>query len=89
MPIEPRPPLHAQAADPGPGPRTSAELKEFHTQVGKLPDEEREVFDLIFYLGLEQAEVAKRLGVSVPTVRRRWRAAKERLHDLLGGVPDA
>ena len=60
-------------------------MKEIHEQVEKLPDEVREVFDLVFYLGLEQAEVARRLGVSVPTVKRRYRDARLLLYDALGG----
>ena len=78
-------PLHEAQADPAAGPQTSARMREVHEQVEKLPDEVREVFDLIFYLGLEQAEVARRVGVSVPTVKRRYREARLLLYDALGG----
>lgn len=54
-----------------------------HEQVQALPEEDREVFELIHYLGMEQAEAAKSLGISVPTVKRRWRAARLRLRELL------
>ena len=40
----------------------------FHDQVEDLPEEEREVFDLLWYLGLPQAEAAQLLGVSERTV---------------------
>ncbi|MDB5307653.1 MAG: polymerase, sigma-24 subunit, subfamily [Gemmataceae bacterium] len=80
-----RPPLHEAQADSTAGPQTSARMKEIHEQVEQLPVEVREVFDLIFYLGLEQAEVARRLGVSVPTVKRRYREARLLLYDALGG----
>ena len=39
--------------------------------IDKLPDEEREVFDLVRIQGLTQAEVAEVLGVSAKTVQRR------------------
>jgi RNA polymerase sigma-70 factor (ECF subfamily) len=58
---------------------------EFHTQVDSLPDKEREVFDLLWYQGLTQAEVAGLLGVSDREVRRRWRAARLRIRRVLPG----
>ncbi len=39
--------------------------------IDKLPEEEREVFDLVRIQGLTQAEVAEVLGVSAKTVQRR------------------
>ena len=48
----------------------------FHTAVGDLPPEEREVFDLLFYDGLKQHEAAKLLGISLATLKRRWLAAR-------------
>ena len=53
--------------------------------MGQLPDEEREVFDLIFYQELSQADAAELLDVSVRTVKRRWRSAKLLLHDVMDG----
>ena len=46
----------------------------FHEAVEQLLDEEREVFDLLWYQGLEQAEAAALLGVTERTVRRRCTA---------------
>jgi RNA polymerase sigma factor (sigma-70 family) len=48
----------------------------FHQRIETLPDEEREVFDLIYYEGLEQLEAAKVLDVSERTIRNRWNRAK-------------
>jgi RNA polymerase sigma factor (sigma-70 family) len=48
----------------------------FHQQVDALPNDEREVFGLIYYEGLEQLEAAKVLDVSERTVRNRWNRAK-------------
>jgi RNA polymerase sigma factor (sigma-70 family) len=65
----------------GPAP---ARMTELHRQIDGLPAEEREVFDLLWYQELPQAEAAALLGVSVPTIKRRWLSARRRLHKLLG-----
>jgi RNA polymerase sigma-70 factor (ECF subfamily) len=63
---------------------------EFHRRAEGLPPEEREVFDLLWYQGLSQAEAAAVLGVSDRTAKRRWQAARLRLHEALNGeLPDA
>jgi RNA polymerase sigma-70 factor (ECF subfamily) len=62
---------------------------EFHEQIAGLPEEEREVFDLLWYQGLSQAEAAEVLHMSERTVKRRWQSARVRLHEALGGaVPE-
>lgn len=54
-----------------------------------LPEEEREIFDLLWYQGLTQAEAANLLNISDRTVKRRWQSARLLLHDRLGGqLPD-
>jgi RNA polymerase sigma-70 factor (ECF subfamily) len=53
-----------------------AQWTEFHRLAEGLPDEEREVFDLLWYQGLTQEEAAHLLGVSEVTVKRRWAAAR-------------
>jgi RNA polymerase sigma-70 factor (ECF subfamily) len=58
---------------------------EFHQQVEALPEEEREVFDLLWYQGLAHTEAAEILGVSPRTVKRRWQAACLQLHERLHG----
>ncbi|MFL5327300.1 MAG: sigma-70 family RNA polymerase sigma factor [Gemmataceae bacterium] len=52
---------------------------EFHTAVENLPESEREVVDLLWYQGLEQSNAASILGVSVPTIKRRWMRARQQL----------
>ena len=77
--------LHGLEAEP----LDLAEWTEFHARVAALPDEEREVFDLLYYEGLPQAEAATILACSVRTLRRRWNDAKFRLHGGLNhGSPD-
>jgi RNA polymerase sigma factor (sigma-70 family) len=56
----------------------------FHEQVERLPDEEKEVFDLLWYQELSQAEAAALLKISERTVKRRWASARLRLHQSLG-----
>jgi RNA polymerase sigma factor (sigma-70 family) len=56
----------------------------FHEKIGELPEEERKFFKLLWYQELSQAEAAEVLAVAEITVRRRWQAARRRLHDLLG-----
>ena len=67
-------------------PANLAAWTEFHDQVERLPEEERAVFDLLWYQELSQAETAQLLSVSERTVKRRWAAARLRLHKILGGT---
>jgi RNA polymerase sigma-70 factor (ECF subfamily) len=66
-------------------PSDLAEWCEFHEQIDHLPEEEREVIDLLFYQGLTQADAAALLNVTVRTVQRRWHAALLKVHMLLHG----
>jgi RNA polymerase sigma-70 factor (ECF subfamily) len=70
-----------QTHDPG----RLASWTEFHLRVEDLADGDKELFDLLWYQGLTQAEAAIALGVSERTVSRRWVAARMRLADALGG----
>lgn len=55
----------------------------FHEAAERLPIEEREVVDLIYYHGWTQAEAAEQLHVSKRSVQRHWSAAMLKLHELL------
>lgn len=66
-------------------PSSLAEWYEFHKQIERLPEEQREVVGLLFYQGLSQADAAELLNVTVRTVQRRWHAALVTLHAALGG----
>jgi RNA polymerase sigma-70 factor (ECF subfamily) len=76
-----------QKADPGGEPTSLAEWTEFHEKVQLLPATEREVFDLLWYERLTQAEAAQVLGVTERTVKNRWRSARMELQRLLGEGP--
>lgn len=54
---------------------------EFHERVNRLPDEQREAFNLLFYEGLGHEEAAAILGISLRTIKRRWQAAKLSLQE--------
>ena len=64
-----------------------ADWSQFHEQVAALPAEEREIFDLLWYNGMSQAEAAALLGVNVRTVKRRWQSARLLLAQALGNEP--
>jgi RNA polymerase sigma-70 factor (ECF subfamily) len=81
------PPALEVAADLSSEPASLMEWSEFHDQVGRLPDEEREVFGLLWYDGLTQAEAATVLGVDVRTVKRRWRSARRAICEAMQGEP--
>lgn len=68
-------------------PSSLAEWAEFHRHVGRLPDEQREVFDLLWYQGLDQGAAAELLGVSVRTLKRRWQATRLALARVCIGPP--
>ncbi len=55
----------------------------FHQATTQLPDQEREVFDLAWYAGLPQSEIARLLGVSQRTVIRRLHRARTSLRQML------
>ena len=59
---------------------------EFHEMVGKLPASEKAVFEMRWYGGLRQQDVAACLEISLASVKRRWRRAKLRLHNSLVAI---
>jgi RNA polymerase sigma-70 factor (ECF subfamily) len=72
------PPKYEQADVSG-EPASLMEWTDFHEQVETLPEEEREIFNLLWYEQMSQEEAAELLGVTTRTVRRRWRDARYRL----------
>jgi RNA polymerase sigma-70 factor (ECF subfamily) len=84
---------HGLRSTPSPGdiladsddPDRLATWTEFHEAVEALPEEAREVFDLLWYQGLSQGEAAALLGVTVRVVKYRWRSARLAIHQRLDG----
>jgi len=75
----PSPGFDAEATEAD-DPTRLADWTDFHEQVDALPPDQREVFALVWYQGLSQAEAGVLLGVSERVVRWRWRAARLALH---------
>ena len=55
----------------------------FHNAVESLPDDERQVVNLLWYEALSQPEAAEAIGVSLATIKRRWASARLKLCDGL------
>jgi len=72
-----------EVAAAGSDPDGLADWQAFHEGVAALSESDREVFGLLYYQGLSQAEAAELLGLSVAAVQQRWQRARLRLHDLL------
>jgi RNA polymerase sigma-70 factor (ECF subfamily) len=68
-------------------PQSLQQWSDFHEQVEALPDREREVFNLLWYDGLDQAEVARVLAIDVRTVKRRWRSARMLIREKMTDLP--
>ena len=60
-------------------------LDEALTELAEVDGELARVVELRFFGGLEHDEIAVALGVSNPTVRRRWRVARAWLYRRLAG----
>lgn len=73
------------AADVTHEPVRLASWSAFHEQIAALPENEREVFELVWYQGLTQVEAAELLRVDVRTIKRRWLSARMTLQDALQG----
>ena len=63
-----------------------ARWEKFHAAVENLPEEHREVFRLVWFLGADRETAAKNLGLSIRTVGRRWQEARELVAQAL--APD-
>jgi RNA polymerase sigma factor (sigma-70 family) len=59
---------------------------EFHEKVAALSDQERAVFEMHYYLGLPQAEIAQVLELHPRKVSYLWIAATEKLGEGLDGA---
>ena len=54
--------------------------------LAKLPRRQREVLELVFYVGLTVEEAGEALGVSPGTARVHYDRGKRRMASLLGGI---
>jgi RNA polymerase sigma-70 factor (ECF subfamily) len=74
-----------EPSDHSVNPASLSAWTEFHDQVARLPEEEREVFELRWYQEVGIDEAAQMLGTSRSTVVRRYHAACRKLHDVFQG----
>lgn len=58
-----------------------------HEAAASLPEPERELFHLVWYVGLQQAEAARLLDCSVRTIKRRWESVKTLLRQFFPNSP--
>lgn len=79
----------AAAADPELEERLERALRSERVRgaLAALPTEQREVIVLGFYGGLSQAEIARRTGAPLGTVKGRARLAMNKLRDAFAGEP--
>lgn len=70
-------------------PRSSdpAEMRDIHKALEKLPTEQREVLLLVAIEGLRYREAAEVLALPVGTVMSRLARAREKMQEILGGIP--
>lgn len=76
------------ATDPSPSQQAAKceEWEQLHAQIEALPQEQRDVVDLVWLHGLSHDEAAVSLGVSERTIRRRWVRARLTLHHALAAL---
>jgi RNA polymerase sigma-70 factor (ECF subfamily) len=77
-----RPQPFDPAEDSTVNPGRLAAWTEFHTAIQELPDDEREIVELLWYQGLTQPEASALLEIPERTLRRHWQQIRIRLHDL-------
>lgn len=59
----------------------------FHEAIAALDPSLREVFELVWYAGVNQQTAANLLGCSIRTVKSRWRSAREAIRQSLDQEP--
>lgn len=71
---------HYAKIDAAPGQSDEPDRQErwtrLHEAAEALPEDERELFHLVWYLGMKQEEASQLLGCSIRTVKRRWESVK-------------
>jgi RNA polymerase sigma factor (sigma-70 family) len=71
-------------------PQKLSEWTEFHEYVEKLPEEDRSLFDLLWYQGLTLEQSSHLLSIPLRTLGRRWKMARVQLYrDLLSDGDDS
>jgi RNA polymerase sigma factor (sigma-70 family) len=79
----------AEVADESNGPDALESWVAFHEAVNRLPGEEREVVNLLWYGNRTHAQAAEALGVASKTIQRRWASARLMIANALHGESPA
>jgi RNA polymerase sigma-70 factor (ECF subfamily) len=78
------PHLMAAIPDSTNEPGKLAQWDEIHTLIDQLPEEERTLFDFLYYQDLTQSEASELLGIPLTTLRTRWLNARVNFMRRLG-----
>jgi len=76
----------AEPSDQSHDPARLALWTELHNTVAALPEQERSVFEMHYYLGFPQTEIARLLGLHPRKVSYLWVAATDKLARGLSGI---
>jgi RNA polymerase sigma-70 factor (ECF subfamily) len=79
-------PANLDRSDTTYDPGQLAVLTEFHEQIERLPEDQRRIFEMHYYGGFSQAEIARILGLHRKQVSRLWLSATGRLAQWLEGL---
>ena len=77
----------ASESDSSHNPVKLAFWNDLHTFIDNLPDEDRTIFDLVYYQGLEQRKAAELMGINYWTFKLRWQKVRERILEHFGDSP--
>lgn len=69
--------------DPNGGPVNMAQWNDFYEKVEQLPDENKQVFELLWIQGLSQKEAADLLNIPLRTLTRKWMVTRILIRTLL------
>jgi RNA polymerase sigma-70 factor (ECF subfamily) len=72
-----------QAGNETDNPQRLVHWTEFHEYVDHLPEDERMLFDLLWYQGLSLREASDLTGIPERTLRRRWKTARVMVYQKL------
>lgn len=61
---------------------------EFHEYIERLPEEDRSLFDLLWYQGLTMGETSELLSIPLRTLGRKWKLVRLQLYRELLAGPD-
>ena len=65
------------------GPASFAEWADFYEKIENLPDENRQILDLLWFQGLSQEEASQILKIPLRTLARKWMVTRVLIKSLL------